>query len=254
MTEPAGRRPGPGPQPSAPSPGIKTVCYAEDHCALRWPLLAAGLAAPVIVVASAVAGIVLGSAWFLAVLVPAVAVAATAGQMLPYVWPAGIRLDQHGVRIGGVRWADRHPGRTHRRATVPYQWGQEFGCPWPGVQRIGVVTGRESIKTMIRYSYHGRKPTPLGNLATPFMRAALVIWVDRGQAMLPAIRRARGPLSANWSSPGFHQPVWVAPTRHPQRLRAALQQIPQAASIAGDPARDPFADAPLNPREAGWEF
>lgn len=79
MTEPAGRRPGPGPQPGAPSPGIKTVCYAENHCALRWPLLAAGLAAPVIVVANAVAGIVLGSAWFLAVLVAAVAVAATAG-------------------------------------------------------------------------------------------------------------------------------------------------------------------------------
>lgn len=256
MTGPApGRRPGSAPQPGAqPRPGPRTVCYAEDRCALRWPLLAAGLAAPVIAVASVVAGAILVSTWFLLVLLLAMAAWITGGQLLPYAWPAGIRLDAGGVRIGGVRWADKHPGRTRHRATVPHQWGQEFRCPWPGVQRIGVVTDRASIKTMIRYSYHGRKPTPLGNLATPFMRAALVIWVDGRQATLPAIRPARGPLSASWSSPGFHQPVWVAPTRHPRRLRAALTEIPQAAASAGGPARDPFAGAPLDPTVIGWQF
>jgi hypothetical protein len=49
MTKPAA-----GPQPDA-----RTVYYAEDHGALRWPLLAAGLAAPVISLACAVAAIVL---------------------------------------------------------------------------------------------------------------------------------------------------------------------------------------------------
>ena len=42
----------------------------------------------------------------------------------------------------------------------------------PTVQRIGVVTDRQAIKTMIRYSHHGRKPTPLGNCyASPTVSA-----------------------------------------------------------------------------------
>ena len=236
---------------AAPAPGA--VYYAEDHGALRWPLLAAGLAAPVIAVGGAVAAIVLQSVPLLVVCLLAVAVWMARGQLLPYVWPAGIRLDQEGVRIGAVRWADKHPGRTHPRPTVPRQWSQEFRCPWPAVRRIGVVTDRRAIKTMIRYSYHGRKPTPLGNLATPFMRAALVVWVESEQAVLPAIEPARGLLAANWSSPGFSQPLWVAPTRHPRRLRAALQDVPLPPGVAGDPLRDPFAETQLDPDALGWK-
>jgi hypothetical protein len=237
---------------AGPRSGAAAIYYAEDHGALRWPLLAAGLAAPVIAVASAAVAIVLQNVPLLVVCLLAVAVWIVRGQLLPYVWPAGIRLEHEGVRIGAVRWADKHPGRTHPRPTVPRQWSQEFRCPWPAVQRIGVVTDRQTIKTMIRYSYHGRKPTPLGNLATPFMRAALVVWVDSEQAVPPAIEPARGLLVANWSSPGFSQPLWVAPTRHPRRLRAALKDIPLTAGTVGDPLRDPFANTQLDPQVVGW--
>ena len=202
-------------------------------------MLAAGLAAPVIAVGCAVAAIVLRTAPLLVVCLLSVAVWMARGQLLAYVWPAGLRLDQEGVRIGAVRWADKHPGRTHPRPTMPRQWSQEFRCPWPAMPRIGVVTDRRAIKTMIRYSYHGRKPTPLGNLATPFMRAVLVVWVESEQAVLPAIEPARGLLAANWSSPGFSQPLWVAPTRHPRRLRAALTDIPLPSASPATPCAIP---------------
>jgi len=117
----------------------------------------------VIALASAVAAIVLQKVALLVVCLLALAVWMVRGQLLPYVWPAGIRLDNEGARIGAVRWADKHLGRTHPWPTVPRQWSQEFRCPWPAVQRIGVVTHRQAIKTMIRYSHHGRKPTPRGN-------------------------------------------------------------------------------------------
>jgi hypothetical protein len=85
------------------------------------------------------------------------------------------------------------------------------------------------------------------------MRAALVVWVESEQAVLPAIEPARGLLAANWSSPGFSQPLWVAPTRHPRRLRAALTDIPLPVGVAGDPLRDPFAETHLDPDVVGWE-
>jgi hypothetical protein len=167
--------------------------------------------------------------------IPLAIVWAARGQLLPYAWPAGIRLDADGVRIGGVRWAEKHPGRARRKPTVPHQYRQVFSCPWDGVQRIGVTRNRQAIKVMIRHAYHGRKPTPLGNLAVPFMRAALVIWVEREHAVVPEIRPAHGPLSVNWSSPGFHQPIWVVPTRHPGQLETALATLPLPAGTISDP-------------------
>ena len=59
--------------------------------------------------------------------------------------------------------------------------------------------------------------------------------------------------AANWSSPGFAQPLWVAPTRHPRQLRAALEDIPLPATTIGDPLRDPFAETQLDPEVGGWE-
>jgi hypothetical protein len=223
------------------SSGPPVAYYAEDHCALRWPFLAAGLYVPLAVLALAVlAGVLpkLELIWVLLLLfvgIPLATVWAARGQLLPYAWPAGIRLDADGVRIGGVRWAEKHPGRARRKPTVPHQYGQVFSCPWDGVQRIGVTRNHEAIKVMIRHAYYGRKPTPLGNLAVPFMRAALVIWVEQEHAAVPEIRPARGPLSVNWSSPGYHQPIWVIPTRHPGQLETALATLPLPAGTIGDP-------------------
>ena len=88
---------------------------------------------------------------------------------------------------------------------------------------------------MIRHAPHGIRRTPLGNLAVPFMRAAVVILVDREQCTLPRIGQARGLLSVNWSSPGFHQRLWVVPTRHPAELEAALAALPLPPGTVGDP-------------------
>lgn len=68
------------------------------------------------------------------------------------------------------------------------------------------------------------------------MSAALVIRVEPEAADVPEIHRARNPLAANYSSPGYHQDRWVAPTRHPERLRealAALQLPPGVVLDAG---------------------
>jgi hypothetical protein len=220
------------PQASAPQ-----TYYAEDHCALNWRFVTAGLYAPIVAAVAFVAAVALHSAvsWaLLAVMLLALLPWFPFGQVLPYAWPVSMRLDSSGVRIGGVRWAQRHPGRR-RKATVPHQYGQVFACGWDGVQRLGVTRDRKAIKVMIRHAAHGRRRTPLGNLAVPFMRAALVIMVDENRCALPQITPATGLLSVNWSSPGFRQPLWVVPTRHPDKLEAALATMPLPPGTVGDP-------------------
>jgi hypothetical protein len=236
-------------------PSAITVYYAEDHCALRWPLVTTGLYAPllalaVVVTAFATQETVLYWPSF-AFLGLGFVAWSSSRERLSYVWPTGIRLDSAGVRIGGVRWAERHPGRTHRRkvkATVPWQCAQVFACPWEGVVGLGVTTSRDLTREAIRRAYHGRKPTPLGNLSAPFMRAALVIVVRREHARVPGIGPARGPLFVNWSSPGYHQPVWIVPTRHPGQLKAALAAMPLPAGVI----RDDFGEKDIPAIVPGW--
>jgi hypothetical protein len=228
-------------------PGPVHTYYAEDHCALNWRLLAAGLYAPLAIIVLVIIFLAtpLSRAWVAPVLgiIAFTGVWVVFGQMLPYVWPTGIRLDTEGIRIGGVRWAERHPGRTRRKATVPFQYRQVFGCSWDGVRHIGITRNRKAVKVLVRGAAHGLRPTPLGNLAAPFMRAALVVWVEPDPARLPRIGPARGPLSVNWSSPGYHQPIWVVPTRRPAELEAALATLPLPPGTASDPYPD--ADAGL---------
>jgi hypothetical protein len=228
---------------AAGSPGTSRVYYAENHGALRWPFLAAGLYTPAIAIALFVVSLVLlkGAVhWVtLALFMVAVVTWAACGIWLPYLWPTGVRLDADGVRIGGVRWAEKHPGRVRSRtAVVPRQYSEVFSCPWTGVRSIGVTTDRQAIKVMIRHAYRGRKPTPLGNLAAPYMRAALVIRVERDDARLPDIRPASGVLWSNYSASGFHQPIWVVPTRRPGKLEAVLATLPLPSGTVGDPYSD----------------
>jgi hypothetical protein len=214
--------------------------FAEDHCALDWQLMTAGVYAPIVAIslfAAALAAGVPALNWAaLAILfLTAAWWASGGGAWLRYVTPIGIRLDSVGVRIGGVRRADR--GKVlARQAVVPRQYSQVFSCPWSGVIGIGVTTDRDLLRSMKRHAYRGRRPTPLGNLATPFMRAALVIWVDQDQARLPEIRQARSVAWSSYSAPGFHQPIWAVPTRRPAELAAALSLLPLPAGTVRDPA------------------
>jgi hypothetical protein len=224
--------------------GDGSVWYWEDHCVLRWPLVAAGLIAPAATIVAAVLAVVLGVVsrsqtpfWVLfGVMMVALAVwMSPSGQLLPYWWPIGIRLRQDGVAIGGVRWAERHPGRRRRGATVLKQGYQVFSSPWDGVTWIWVETDRQRLKNLRRNATYGRKPTPLGKLSVPHMTAALVIRVDLAAAALPEIHRARNPLAVNYSEPGYHQNRWVVPTRHPDRLREALASLPLPPGTVIDP-------------------
>ncbi len=219
--------------------------YAEDRCALTWPLLTAGLYGPVLAIALFVVALAVRVPVFYWTALALLGLAVTAwvtggGSFLQYFWPLGIRLDQDGVRIGGVRWAERHPGQVRTgTAIVPKQYSQVFSVPWDGVLSIGLTSERDLLKIMRRRAYRGRKLTPLGNLATPFMRAALVIWADEAKAQMPKIRPATGALWFSFPEPGYHQPVWVVPTRHPARLATALSVLPLPSGLVRDP-REPL--------------
>jgi hypothetical protein len=40
---------------------------------------------------------------------------------------------------------------------------------------------------------------------------------------------------SNYSVPGFHQPLWIVPTRHHAQLAAALALLPLPSGTAADP-------------------
>jgi hypothetical protein len=212
-----------------------SALYREDHCVLRWPMVAAGLIAPVAVIAIFVLGVVLQSAALLVVMLIPIIFWIARGQLLLHWWPIGIRLRQDGVAIGGVRWAERHPGKRRRKDSVLNQGYQVFSCPWDGVTRVWVETDPGRLKDLRRHATYGRKPTPLGNLSVPFMTAALVIRVDPAAATVPAIHPARNPLAANYASPGYPQDRWAVPTRHPDRLRKTLASLPLPPGTVIDP-------------------
>jgi hypothetical protein len=216
--------------------GDSSVWYREDHCVLRCPMVVAGLIAPVAVIAIFVLGVVLQSAVLLVVMLIPIIFWIARGQLLVHWWPIGIR-PRPGAAVGGVRWAERHPGKRHRKASVLNQGYQVFSCPWDGVIWTWVETDSERLKGLRRGAAHGRRRTPLGNLSVPFMTAALVIRVDPSVATVPAIHPARSPLAVNYSSLGYQQDRWAVPTRHPDRLRKALasRPLPPGVVIAPTP-------------------
>jgi hypothetical protein len=230
--------------------------YAENRCAVTWMIMVVGLYAPAVAISLVVAALIAGNQAFfwiaLAILMIAVAAwVAGSGDWVRYAWPTGIRMDAAGVRIGGVRWAEKHPGRVRtRKAIVPRQYSQVFSCPWGSVLGIGVTTDRDLLRKLNRQAYRGRKLTPLGNLAVPFMRAALVIWVDEARAQVPEIRPATGLLWFNYAEGGYHQPVWVVPTRRPAEVARALPALPVPAAAIRDPRELVTAGAGL----ADWSL
>lgn len=236
-------------------PGPAAILYAENHSALSWPLLTLGLCLPSFALAAVIAAALGHSRVFywtaLAIFLITFLGLVVWGLWIPYLRPAAIRLDTGGVRIGGVRWAERHPGRVRRRAAiVPRQYSQVFGCPWTGVLSIGVTTDRQAMKVMRRSAHRGLRLTPLGNLAAPFMRGALVIRVDLDQAQLPSIRPATNWMWSSFSARGFHQPLWVVPTRHHAQLNAALATLPLPSGTLPDPGLDVPPGAPV----PDWDF
>jgi hypothetical protein len=210
------------------------IGYAEDHCALRWPLLAWGLYVPAALVAGAFAlALTVSAEWLIAIaFIPGFALIPIG--LLYRNWPTAIRIDEYGIRIGAVgsRRADgRRPRVTHQN------WGL-FSCPWSGVSGLSVVTEPTRIRELRTsaefYTLSNRWGRPsgmtgcmLGVLTAPFMRSALLIEINPFQATVPETRPASFFPNAlgrpfRTKLPGQHGATWLVPTRHPERLREAV--------------------------------
>lgn len=218
--------------------------YAEDGCARRWPLLLLGLGMPVLMVLCLVGGLATGDQGFaLLFAIPLFTWVFTDARLVGQYWPTGIRIDGAGIRIGGVRRAQRHRGddaeaRAPRRKPPPpsFQCYHVFSVPWTGVQSLTVVTDRKELRRLRKQSRQGPKRGMrarghvagfwLGMLVPPFVRAALVIEVDPESADFPEFREVRAAISAQATSQvGTRSSIWVVPTRHPVQLQMAVEQI-----------------------------
>jgi hypothetical protein len=260
---PGGRRPGrepavrrnagvsgaPGAEPGERSP----IHYREDRSsamrpsvAMTW-LLAAGLPGGLMVL-----GLVVDDGRFVfSFFIPALAITfiyllATSGGSVRVFYAGsgnsgayytGIQVTPEGVAIGGIEFAEGHSLRARRRrAVVPLQHSQVFFCPWDGVREIYVEEDRRWLREAAGRAVYGAGRTELGNLSVRWMRAALVVRVDLDVAMLPDIRRARSIIRfPRQKGRGFHQELWIAPTRQPAELRAVLAKAGEAGLLRPNP-------------------
>jgi hypothetical protein len=215
--------------------------YREAHSALNWQLLAYGVFAPAATeLACLLLGVALNQPWFFVIMGWLFVPIMISTSLLYRNWPTGIRIDESGITIGAVR-----PGRaTRRRPTVNHQsWGL-FTCPWQALEAVRVVTDRAELRAMRNspryYTFTNRwggkagmSHCNIGVLASPFMRAALIIDVDLALVTAPETRPARyyNNFKNGYFSRLIHpqlSPVWVVPTRHPEALRTALQTVPKS--------------------------
>jgi hypothetical protein len=213
--------------------------YMEAHSALNGRLLTSCLLVPAVIeVACLILGVILDQPWFFVIMGSMLVPIMIASGLLYRNWPTGIRIDESGITIGAVR-----SGRAaRRRPTVNHQsWGL-FTCPWSAVQGVRMVTDRDELRQMKNSprfltltNRWGRKAgmehCNVGVLASPCMRAALVIEVNPFAVAASEIRPAR--FYTNFKDGQFSHlvrpqlsPTWVMPTRHPETLSAALQTVP----------------------------
>jgi hypothetical protein len=218
----------------------RPAAYQEARSALNWPLLTCGLFAPAAAeICFVILGVTVNPEWFIPmVLLPLFLPVMVYTALLYRNWPTGIRINESAISIGAigsVRAADRTP-------TVNHQSRGLFTCPWPAVEDVRVVTDRAELRRMKNqpryYTFtnrwggkRGMSHCHVGVLASPFMRAALVLDVDPLAVTATRIRPAR--LYTNFKDGRFSHlvqpelsPTWVVPTRHPEALGQALKAIP----------------------------
>jgi hypothetical protein len=212
--------------------------YLEPHSALNRALLTCGLLPLAAEAACLAAGVAARQPWFFVVKAGLLVLVMIGTGLLYRNWPTGIRVEESGISIGAVRSARA----AARRPTVNHQsWGL-YTCPWPAVQSVRLVTDRGELKRMKNaaeyYTLTNRwsnktemRRCNIGVLASPFMRAALVIEVNPAAVTASEIRPARfftnykdGHLS-HLVQPQL-SPTWVVPTRRPGALQAVLQASP----------------------------
>lgn len=227
--------------PNETQPGTGTrLAYREDHCGARWP-----------VPFNAVLGWFLMIGFGIAMNIPhlsGLGIIAAAGALLGLLMTAalefgmsiGIRIDREKIQIGGMTRRDRRlrngkwPPRKPLRATEHNK--AVFTCPWEGVRSLYLLTDKEEIRHIRRDLKKFQRATPapripLGALYQAwFVKAELVITHNAIDAVSdPAEFRTA------WAQYGRIKPVqsptWMIPTRNPEALRAALEQIPGAPPV-----------------------
>jgi len=223
--------------------GPRPARYVEAHSALNRPLLAWYLLAPAAAEAAClIAGLAFGQPWFFVIMGWLFVPVLICSSLLYRNWPTGIRLDEAGISIGAIgsdQAARRSPTASHQSRGL-------FSCPGLAMRGIRVVTDLAELRQMKNspryYTFtnrwggkRGMSHCNIGVLASPFMRAALVIEVDPAAVTASEIRPAR--FYDNYLHGYFSRltqprlsPVWVAPTRHPEALRKALDVVPAAGS------------------------
>lgn len=171
--------------------------YREAHSALNWPLLTCGLFGPTAGVAICV---VLGIT--------------VSPQWFPFVlFVLFVPFVLFGLFLIPISLLGRN-------------WPTGIRVDESGIS-IGAIGSAQAGMTYCN----------IGVLASPFMRAALVIEVNPSAVTAGEIRPARyySDFKDGHFSHLIHpqlSPAWVVPTRHPEALSAALQRVPGDRDVA----------------------
>ncbi|WP_328319026.1 hypothetical protein [Streptomyces sp. NBC_00388] len=216
------------------------VHYTEGRSALRWPLVFHGFFWPLLLIVSFVALPLTGnySVFMPGIILGFLGSVSLGGLHLAEDRPIGIRVDAAGIWIGGIQRTERLRARGEARGTkLPRARAhrrQVFFCPWAAVQRVEVVSDPKEIRKIAKLGRDvgsSRLDTAtgtikLGLMTAPYMRAAVIINVDLAGVNVPEFR---APQERSFFKPSSPQrfapsPIWCAPTRHPEKLRAALEQ------------------------------
>jgi hypothetical protein len=227
------------PRAADPAPFRQYPDYAEDGCgrgARLWSVLVLPGALFVVAVVCLTDGAVMPA---VLVLILFVLCGLIAGIGLMTRLPLGIRLDEHGVSIGGVRFSERHR-RLVRRRDKPLQGFTRalhaYSCAWPGVRRLTVVSGRPNIQLISRkwgrlapnapwWAEQGFTPWAPGKFLSPAAKALLVIEVETRQADFQELRPPKGRVGRDMAARiyGGETMTWIIPTRHPDQLLQAIR-------------------------------
>lgn len=227
--------------PNDTRPGTDVqLTYREDRCGARWPL---GF--------NAVLGWVLMIGFGIAMNIPhlsGLVIIAVGGGLLGVCMTAvlgfgmhiGIRAGHNGIQIGGMNYRDRRIRKEKwppRKPLKAIEFDKAvFTCPWEGVRSVYLLTGKDEIRRIRRDLKKFQRATPAPRIPigvlyqTWFVKAELVITHNATDATSdPAEFRTA------WAQYGRIRPVesptWMIPTRNPDALRAALEQIPGAPPV-----------------------
>ena len=228
---------------AVPAPPRTALRYREDGCGNNSRfLILPGIA--VLSALLAVLGTVLGDPGLLSLLVFTVVLGPVGWITAGPKRGLGIRFDPDGLRIGGVRRAERGPVPAPVQApTAPGEGmikayrksGDVCSADWSAVRRIVVLSEPEDVRRMGNrqpgkhelwapwWANAGRASWAPGRYVDAYAKGALVVEVDREHVSYRAVNppTASATLQALviYSHPTM---VWVIPTKHPEELYAAL--------------------------------